>query len=52
MWIATLINAIRTTLRYRKTVAALSMLNDRSLEDIGVPRHQIRQHARKAAKAG
>lgn len=51
MIVAHLIAAIRRWASYRKTVAELSRLDDRSLNDLGILRSDIDAVARKAVAA-
>lgn len=51
MIVAHLIAAIRRWAAYRKTVAELSRLDDRSLNDLGIMRCDIDQIARKSIAA-
>lgn len=45
MYLASLIQGFAAWRRYRKAIQQLSELDDRTLEDIGVNRTQIRQVA-------
>jgi uncharacterized protein YjiS (DUF1127 family) len=49
MIVSHLISRIRTYLRYRASVRALSVLGERELADIGILRGDINNIARKAA---
>jgi uncharacterized protein YjiS (DUF1127 family) len=51
MFITHLVARIRTFMRYRASLRALSQLNDRELADIGINRGNIREAASRAAIA-
>jgi len=51
MFLSLVLSKISAWLRYRETVAELSRLSDRDLEDVGISRLEIRRVARKHAQA-
>ena len=46
MFISWVLAKVRNYLQYRETVAELSRLTDRELEDLGITRYQIDEIAR------
>jgi uncharacterized protein YjiS (DUF1127 family) len=46
MVITWVLSKIRTYLQYRETIAELSRLTDRELEDLGISRYEIESVAR------
>ena len=46
MFVTTLLAKIRAWLRYRETIAELSRLSDRELEDLGIHRGEIESVAK------
>lgn len=46
MFVTLLLAKIRSYLRYRETLAELSRLTDRELEDVGIARYEIDSVAR------
>jgi uncharacterized protein YjiS (DUF1127 family) len=50
MFLLLILSKIHAWLRYRETVAELSRLTDRDLEDLGVSRFEIKSLARTSAR--
>ncbi len=51
MFVTYILSKIRAYARYRETVAELSRLTDRELDDLGISRFQIESIARQTATA-
>jgi uncharacterized protein YjiS (DUF1127 family) len=50
MVITWVLSKIRTYLQYRETIAELSRLTDRELEDLGISRYEIESVARGSSR--
>jgi uncharacterized protein YjiS (DUF1127 family) len=50
MFVTWILSKVRNYLQYRETVAELSRLTDRELEDLGISRYEIETFARGAAR--
>jgi uncharacterized protein YjiS (DUF1127 family) len=50
MLVSWILSKIRTYLQYRETVAELSRLTDRELDDLGITRYDIDQVARTCSR--